>query len=336
MSVILTVTFNPALDKSFTVKELLPARKLACTKPVFEAGGGGINVARAIKRLGGDVNALFLAGGPNGEELSRILDEKKVPFFRVATKCATRENIIVSSCTPAAQYLFDLPGPAVTRAEWKRCLDVVRQSNCRFIVVSGSLPPGIPLTIYRDIAVVARKKDAKLLVDASGPALQAALEAGVFLIKPNLREITNLAGSDATEAAATGAAQKLIADGHCSYVMISLGASGALLVGKDNTTHFHPPHISVKSTVGAGDSLLAGLVLALSQNKTIEEAAAFGVACGTAATLNEGTALCGKTQAKRLYRIMKHRQFHPTTIKLNTHESISLPWPRPKEFRRKA
>jgi 6-phosphofructokinase 2 len=335
MSAILTITFNPALDKSFSTKELLPGRKLPCTKPVFEAGGGGINVARAIKLLGGDVTALFLAGGPNGEELSRILDQNKVPFFRVAIKGATRENVIVSNYTRAVQYLFDLPGPAVTRAEWERCLEVVRQTSCRFIVVSGSLPPGVPLTIYRDIAAIAYKKNAKLIVDASGPALQAALDAGIFLIKPNLREITTLAGLDATETAAATAAQRYIADGHCSYVMVSLGASGALLAGKDNIVHIHSPHTSAKSTVGAGDCLLAGLVLALSQNKTIEEAAVYGVACGTAAILNEGTAQCRKTEAKRLYGIMKYKQIHPSTTKLNTHESISLPWPRPKEFRGK-
>jgi len=308
MSAILTITFNPALDKSFTVKELVKGRKLHCSKPVFEAGGGGINVARAIKRLGGEVTALFLAGGPNGEELSRLLDEKNIPFYRVATKGATRENIIVSSCIPAAQYLFDLPGPAVSRAEWERCLEAVRQSRCSFIVVSGSLPPGIPLSIYRQLAVIARKKGAKLLVDAAGPALQAALEAGVFLIKPNLREITALAGAEATENAAAITAQKYIDGGHCSYVMVSLGASGALLAGKNGVTRIHTPHTSVKSTVGAGDSLLAGLVLALSQNKSMEAAAAFGVACGTAATLNEGTMLCSKTQAERLYRLMKHKQ----------------------------
>lgn len=313
MSAILTVTFNPALDKSFIVEELRSGRKLPCTKPAFEAGGGGINVARAIKQLGGDVTALFLAGGPNGEELSRILNEKKVPFFRVAIKGATRENIIISNRIPPAQYLFDLPGPSVTRAEWKRCIEVVRQTSCRFIVVSGSLPPGVPLTIYREIAVIARKKNAKLIVDASGPALQAALDTGVFLVKPNLREITTLAGSDATETAAIAAAQKYIAEAHCSYVMVSLGAAGALLIEKDSILRIHPPHISVKGTVGAGDCLLAGLVLALTQNKTIEQAAEYGVACGTAATLYEGTARCNKIQAKRLYKVMKHKQIHLTT-----------------------
>lgn len=313
MSAILTITFNPALDKSFSVQTLHSGRKLHCTKPAFEPGGGGINVARVVKRLGGDVTALFLAGGPNGEELSRLLEVKKVPLFRVSIKGATRENIIVTTLAPPAQYLFNLPGPDVSRAEWKRCLEAVRQTNCRFIVVSGSLPPGVPLTIYKELAAISRKKNSKLLVDASGPALQAALEAGVFLIKPNLREITALAGADVTEASAIAAAQEQIKKNRCCYVMVSLGASGALLIGKSGVIRIHPPHTSVRSTVGAGDSLLAGLVLALSKNKKIEEAAEYAVACGTAATLNQGTILCNNAQVKRLYKLMKHKQVNSVT-----------------------
>jgi len=305
MSDILTITFNPAIDKSFNVQALLCGRKLACTKPRFEAGGGGINVARAIKQLGGDVTAVFLGGGANGEELSRLLEVKNVPAWRIAIPGATRENIIINTCADGKQYLFDLPGPKISRSDWKRCLEAVRQTTCRFIVVSGSLPPGVPLTVYRELAAIARKKNAKLLVDAAGPALQAALQAGVFLVKPNLREITAIAGMEATETNAIAAAQQYVQDGRCDYMLVSLGKSGALLVQTGGAVRIHPPHMHAKGSVGAGDSLLAGLVLALSKKKTIREAATYGVACGTAATLNEGTAIFRKADVNRFYKLMK-------------------------------
>lgn len=310
MSDILTITFNPALDKSFSVQDLTAGRKLACSQLTCDAGGGGINIARAITGLGGKATAFFLAGGPIGGEVTRLLAEKNIPFKLIAIKGATRENLIVTNLTTSAQYLFDMPGPTVSRAEWKSCVAAVERSCCRYIVVSGSLPPGVPLTVYKDLATIACKKGAKLLVDASGPALAAALQSGVYLVKPNLREITALTGAAADRNGAIAAAKSLIIQNKCEFIMVSMGAEGAVLVGNNSVISIDPPPVHSGGTVGAGDSLLAGLVFSLWRGWSIEKAAAYGVACGSAATLNKGTAHFTRTQANRLYnQMLKNMEF---------------------------
>jgi len=310
MSDILTITFNPALDKSFCVQELAAGRKLACSQLTCDAGGGGINIARAVSGLGGDVAAVLLAGGAIGAEVTRLLAEKNVPFKLIPIKGSTRENLIVTQLATGEQYLFDMPGPTILHAELKRCLAAVEQSCCRYIVVSGSLPPGVPLTIYKELATIARKKNAKLLVDASGPALAAALQSGVYLVKPNLREIAALTGVPANRNAAITAAKALVTINKCEFIMLSMGAEGAMLIGHDSVISIDPPHVNSGGTVGAGDSLLAGLVFSLWRGRSIEQAAAYGVACGSAATLNKGTANFTRAQANQLYSQMCQRTEH--------------------------
>jgi len=320
MSDILTITFNPALDKSFSVQELAAGRKLACSQLTCDAGGGGINIARAITSLGGKVTAFLLAGGPIGGEVTRLLSEKNIPFKLIPIKSPTRENLIVTDLASDRQYLFDMPGPAVSRVELKRCLTAVKRSCCRYIVVSGSLPPGVPLSVYEEMAAIACKKGAKLFVDASGPALAAALQSGVYLVKPNLREITALTGAVADRNGAIAAAKSLITQNKCEFIMVSMGAEGAVLVGNNSIISIDPPPVHSGGTVGAGDSLLAGLVFSLWRGWSIEQASAYGVACGSAATLNKGTAHFTRAQANRLYSQMckkKGTYIHITHTNLN-------------------
>jgi 6-phosphofructokinase 2 len=309
MSKIITITFNPALDKSITVRELIPERKLKCSVPVYEPGGGGINVSRAIKKLGGESVAVYLAGGFAGEEITRLLAEEHIKTTALDIHNLTRENLIVTDLGNHKQYLFDLPGPQVDEHEWKACLQVIEYTtNVEFLVVSGSLSPGVSPDIFKHLALMARQKNAKLIVDTSGAALAAALNAGVYLIKPNLKEMGLLAEKkEINEVLATDFAKELIRDGKCEVVVLSLGGSGAVLVNKEIVVHIHPPEVEIKSTVGAGDSLLAGIVLSLENKKSLEEAVKYGVACGTAATMNPGTELCTKKQADHLYQVMSSK-----------------------------
>jgi len=307
MPAIVTITFNPALDKSVSVQELIPERKLHCSLPVYEPGGGGINVARAISKLGGKAVALYVAGGDAGKKITELLSEEDVVSVVTPIMGATRENLVVFENGSRKQYLFDMPGPVITAEEWQACLKSLEQlPGVEYIVASGSLPTGVPVDIFARIALIARRKKAKLVVDTSGEALKHAIEAGVYLIKPNLRELALAAGmEELNPGMAADAAKGLISRGRCEAVVVSMGPAGAMLVTKDHTVNIIPPKQTVKSTVGAGDSLVGGIVLGLAENRLLEDAVRFGVACGTAATINSGTELCRRPDADRLYPLVQ-------------------------------
>ena len=192
-----TITFNPAVDKSTSVPMLVPEKKLACTKPLLEPGGGGINVARAIHKLGGDALAVFPAGGYNGGLLKRLLDKEGVASLPLPVINDSRENLVVLDSAANLQYRFGMPGPELSPAEWQQCLRALEQAaNPAFFVASGSLSPGMPVDMFARVAAIAKKKNVPLVADTSGEVLAAALEEGVYLIKPNVGELAALAGKE--------------------------------------------------------------------------------------------------------------------------------------------
>lgn len=307
MSAIITITFNPALDKSTSIKELIPERKLKCSEPVYEPGGGGINVARAIKKLGGTAKAFYLAGGDAGKIITKLLTREGIESVVTETTDMTRENLVILDTSSNRQYLFVMTGPQITENEWKACLNNIETvQDVGFIVASGSLPNGVPVDIFVKLAAIAKNKNAKLIIDSSGEPLMQAVKAGVYLIKPNLRELGLLAGEEELkEERAIDAAWSIIDNGNCEVIVVSMGAGGALLITQDRSMKITPPTVNIKSTVGAGDSLLAGLVLSLAENKSLTDAIKYGVACGTAATMSSGTELCTLENALYLYNIIK-------------------------------
>ena len=311
MSKIITITFNPAMDKSTTVPALIPEKKLKCTKPVYEPGGGGINVARAIKKLGGTATAIYMAGGYTGKAFTQLLNKEGIDSIVAEIKENTRENLIVYETSTNQQYRFGMPGPSILEHEWQQCLAQIENiKEADFIIVSGALPQGIPLAVYSKIGSIARSINAKLIVDTSGEALMEAVQTGLYLIKPNLAELSSLLGKEGLNIERVDeAAREVINKGKCEVVVVSMGAAGAMLVTGNLAMHIMPPAVKIKSTVGAGDSMLAGIVLSLAQNKSIEEAAQYGVACGTAATMNAGTELCRKEDADHLYKLIQMNKF---------------------------
>jgi 6-phosphofructokinase 2 len=178
-----------------------------------------------------------------------------------------------------------------------------------FIIASGSLPPGVPLNIYAQMAKTAKEMNAKFIVDTSGEALTHAADEGVYLLKPNIGELALLAGKkELLQQEVKGIAKEIIAKGKCEVMVVSMGAAGAMLVTAGMAEIFTPPAVERKSTVGAGDSMVAGIVFYLSQGKSLIQAVQYGVACGTAATLNAGTELCTKEDADRLYTLIQHQK----------------------------
>lgn len=307
MASIITITFNPAIDKSTSVAALIPEKKLKCTEPVYEAGGGGINVARAIKKLGGDATAVYLAGGYTGKAFTGLLTRESVASIIIETAESTRENLVVAEVASNQQYRFGMPGPYIREHEWQQCLDIVEKINdVEYIVASGGLPKGVPEDIFARIAIIAKKKNARLIVDTSGEPLLKAVTEGVFLIKPNLSELSSLVGKEELNIELVDDMAKIVIEkGNCEVVVVSMGPSGAMLVTRDIAQQIIPPAVIRKSTVGAGDSMVAGMVLSLSRNKTLLEAVQYGVACGTAATMNPGTKLCRPEDAEHLYRLIQ-------------------------------
>lgn len=301
---IVTITFSPCIDKSTSVASLVPEKKLKCSSPRLEPGGGGINVARAIHKLGGNATAIFPSGGYTGNFFNHLVQEENIPSVIIETINETRENFIVFDESTNCQFRFGMPGTTLSEKESYECLNAIEKINdIEFIIASGSIPPGMPADIFTKLARIARNKNAKFIADTSGEALCNAAREGAYLLKPNLNELCALGGKETVKAGEVeNLAKKILAHYPIEILVVSLGSNGALLVTANKTYKVLPPPVYVKSTVGAGDSMLAGIVLCLSKKMSLEECLQYGVASGTAATMNRGTELCNKQDADFLFQ----------------------------------
>lgn len=301
--VIVTVTINPAIDKLTTVTEMVSEKKLRCSAPIIDPGGGGINVARVINRLGGRACAIYLGGGYNGALIKKLLDKEAIQNIQSPIVNDTRENIVVFETCSNRQYRFVMPGPEVTGKECDTLLAAVNKlTNIDFLVVSGSLSPGVSPSILTMFGEIAKHKHAKYIVDTSGNALKAALDTDIYLLKPNLDELASIKGSGKlTQTDAISVAREIIAQRKCEIIVISMGKAGAVLVSANDVFQATSPEVEVKSTVGAGDSMLGGMIWALSNKLDLQRVLHYGIASGTAATMNEGSELCHKKDVHILF-----------------------------------
>jgi 6-phosphofructokinase 2 len=305
MNYIVTLTLNPTVDKSTTADHIVPDHKLRCAAPKFEPGGGGINVSRALKRLGADSLAIFPVGGPSGALLRELLAAEQIRQQPVEMSGRTRENFIVVDASKGQQYRFGMPGTALSSDEQQRILHTLQHLPAvpDFLVISGSLPPGVEPAFLVQVVRAAKAAGTKVVVDTSGPALQQVLAEGVYLTKPNVGELSRMAGVDELDNEAVAeAARELVRYNQCEIMVVSLGPQGACVITKDHVDHVPAPSVKKRSTVGAGDSMVAGLVYGLSTGLSLRETARLGVACGTAATMNPGTELFRKADAEKLHR----------------------------------
>lgn len=303
-----TLTLNPCVDKSASVARVVAERKMRCGPPRFEPGGGGLNVARALGHLGGAATAVYLAGGPTGALLGRLLDAERVRHVPVPTAGWTRENFIAYDEGAGLQYRFGMPGPEVAAGEWERALGALSALDPApaWVVVSGSLPPGLPDDACAQVVRAVRQRGGRAIVDTSGPALRGTLEGArgepADLVKPSVGELAALVGRGLAGPADLEAAARSVVDGGgARAVLVSLGAGGALLATDRGAERLVAPTVPVQSKVGAGDSMVAGVVLALARGRSLSEAARFGVAAGAAAVMTPGTELCRREDAERLY-----------------------------------
>lgn len=306
MPALITLTLNPALDLATTTDQVAPTHKLRCGPAQRFAGGGGMNVARVLHRLGADVCAWALAGGAAGAQVQQLLADEGVSTRLQRIAGDTRENFSVVETTTSQEFRFVLPGPTLQPAEWQACLDALATHTPppRWLIASGSLPPGTPDDFYAQLARALAGRGLRVAVDTSGPPLAAALQAGVALVKPSLRELRDVMQKPLEHAADwCTAAQSLVRSGAAATVALSVGEQGAVLATREGV--WQAPALNVPATTGttgAGDCFLAALVWALDRGDAPAEALRWGVAAGAAALLHPGTALAQADDVRRLVR----------------------------------
>jgi 6-phosphofructokinase 2 len=309
MADIITITLNPAIDKNYSVERLAPEHKLRCPNPRIDPGGGGINVAKALKELGTDSLAVFFAGGRNGDFLQDLLKDLSLNIYPIKIKGETRESVVIVDQASGKEYRIVVEGPEIGLDSLDEVLQQIKTRKPSYVVASGSIPKGLPPDAFARIAKVAKEAGARFIADTSGEPLKHAVEEGVFLLKPNLKELSSLAGVESLQLNdVDDAAMELIHKGKCEVVVVSLSSSGAMLVTADGYHQVPAPTVERKSTVGAGDSMVAGMVWSLLQGKSYLEMAMMGVACGTAATMSPGTQLFRKADAEKLLQWIERRK----------------------------
>lgn len=307
MKPVLTLTLNPSLDIAAAVDQVRSTDKLRCAAPKTDPGGGGINVARVITRLGGAATAIFTAGGPNGQALEELLAAEGITSQPLKIGGSTRQSFTVFESSTRQQYRFVMPGPELDALECWRCLDHIQASldDVDYLVASGSLAPGVPTDFYARLTL---ERGTRLILDTSGEALAAALEEPVFLIKPNARELRALANDPSLDDDdLISFARELVSLGKCQIVALSLGERGPVLITRDQVLAVSSPPVEIQSAVGAGDSFVGALTLSLARGQDFGTALRFGIAAGSAALLTPGTDLCRREDVERVYRQLAMR-----------------------------
>jgi 6-phosphofructokinase 2 len=301
---IVTLTLNPTVDIASDADAVRPVRKIRTRNEMFDPGGGGVNVSRVLRELGGETLAVILAGGVSGHLLEELLEEGGVPHLRIAIAGRTRMSHTVHDLGARQEYRFVPEGPEIAEAEWLAALRAVETEAGTWLVASGSLPRGVPEDLYARCAGIAARRGMRFVLDTSGAPLRAALGHGVVLTKPSRGEFEALVGRKLpTPQEQEEAALALARDGGAEMLAVTLGHEGALLATREGDALRLPAlDVPALGAVGAGDSFLAAMVLALSRGEGPREAFAWGMAAGAAAVMRPGTAHPRRSDVEALRR----------------------------------
>lgn len=290
---ICTLTLNPALDITYVLEKVDfgdPERALEVIKT---PGGKGINVSRALEGLGVESITMGLVGGFVGEEVLALVQDAGLRPRGIKIRNETRANVIILGKNDGRELAIRAEGPLVERAETNRLIWILLEETqeCEFMVLSGSLPLGVSDNIYYSLIEVGKESNIKFILDTSGTPLRKGIEAGPYLIKPNLQELRNLAGEElADDESIIEFGMELSAKG-IEVVVVSLGGDGAIMISGDEAWRGRVPFIP-GDTVGAGDSMVAGMVMGLVERESLESVFRRGLACGFSAVANSGPGLC--------------------------------------------
>ncbi len=301
---IVTLTLNPALDMSTEVAHLVPDEKLRCADPVLDPGGGGLNVSRAVMALGGESLALVALGGLTGDRLAGLIRNEGVPFLAMTAPGETRQSLTVTEKATGHQYRFMLPGPKWAEADQERVFTLLRASARAgaYSVISGSQPPGVPLDFPAKLARA--MPGLMVILDTSGPALVEAVTnpiPGLDVLRMDGYEAEQLAHRPLTTREDSAAfAGELVARGVAKTVIVARGADGSVLANAEERLFCNAAKVTVVSTIGAGDSFVAGYVLTRSRGQNAAEALAMATASASSAVTTAATDLCNPADVMRL------------------------------------
>lgn len=301
---VMTVTLNPALDVSTSTETVGPEHKMRCVAAVREPGGGGINVARVADRLGVPPVAVVLSGGATGRQIADLTRAEGLDVRSIEIGGETRQSFSVFEDSTGEQYRFVLPGPPIDGETIEAVLTelrgAARPDGRPIVVISGSVPPGLPSGALSDL--VAGLSFADVIVDTSGPALAEASRSPLLLVKPSVRELGDVVGRSLESVAeVVAAAREMVERRPLRCALVSLGGDGAVLVVEGRpAVRLEAPEVAVRSAVGAGDSLVGGVAVGLARQLDEVEAAKLGVAAGSAAVITKGSGLCNPDDVDRL------------------------------------
>lgn len=301
---IVTLTMNPTIDVMMHVDQFIAGPKLRTGNPSYDPGGGGINVSRVVHELGGRSLAVFAAGGPTGDKVRTLLEETGIAHRHIPIAEGTRQNITIAENSTNRLYRLVTAGPRLSDDEQAQCRQALEQLDppADYLVLSGSLPPGVGGDFYSRIIRKLKPRGTRVILDTKGEALRRAVEEGVYLVKPNLHELSELAGRELDdEREQQRAAEELIDRRAAEVIIVSLGPSGVLLATGEGSRRLRAPSVPVRSAVGAGDSMVAAVTFALARGRSVKDAVRWGIAAGSAAVMTTGTRLCRREDVERLY-----------------------------------
>jgi 1-phosphofructokinase family hexose kinase len=302
-----TITFNPSIDQHIIIDRLVKDDAIRAKDISREPGGKGINVSRVVKELGGQTKAFAIIGGCAGYMMRDLLDRNRIDFGVIEIIGETRINVIVTDLSDRTQTRISMAGPCIGIENIRDFIKLIDEAKPApsFWVLGGSLPPGAPKDTYKRIIKHLREKGQRCILDADGDALRLGIEGVPYLIKPNEFEFERLLNKPITSDNNIIEASKELCSRGIEIVIVSLGARGAIIVTKEEAFKFESPKVEVRSKVGAGDSLIGGLLVALERGLSLKEAGRYAVAAGTAAVITEGTKLCLRKDVERLIDAVK-------------------------------
>ena len=295
---ITTICLNPALDRTVTVDSLVPGQVNRIRTTRTDVGGKGVNVAVVCRRLGLEAQVIGCAGVDGYSKLTAKARAEGIGCDFHTVEGAIRVNTKVVSLAGGVTELNE-PGPTLTAEDLDVFFDMAAQaaSSSDYVVITGSLPPGCPVHTYRSLIDMLK---VPCILDVGGAALKEGVKAKPFLIKPNHHELAETVGHTLHTLEDIRAAAQSFVHGGVRHVVVSLGKDGALYVGEDGGFYAPEIPVEVRSTVGAGDALVGGLLYGLVTNGNMREGFRAGVAAGTASVMTEGTQLIIPDDFKRL------------------------------------
>lgn len=295
---IATVTLNPALDKCVFVDHLQPNDTNRICKVEVDAGGKGINASRVLKELGNETITLGFIGGHTGRYIEHVLKLDGIHTSFTIIDADTRTNIAIQEASGAPPTSLNEPGPLITADELNKLTVHVKEiaSKSKLMIFGGSLPSGIPANIYQTLIESVKQTGVKTILDSDGEPMRMGMQASPFMIKPNRDEVKRLVGIDIQSLDDAKKALNLLAEFGVQVIVISMGAKGAVAASSDGIWHAVPPDVIVVSTIGSGDSMVAGMSHVFADNGTLEDALRWGSAAGSATAMTNGAEICKQSQ----------------------------------------